>query len=552
MTQDTDSDDDGSSIDNPLSGINTKLLGIKIAVALIAVIFVYQFRPLFHDFIYLGLYSLPGAIFLGGSVILGAVLFFSPPKRSENEYGQQQSSFKIKGVYLTLGVGILLFLAIILAIPAGMAEGAALSSDTMSSTDEIGSLPQTNADNPRIIPRAVSDTQTKGSVSYRQHQLGVSDIARAENGNLAWSYAIEPDQFRNRLQGNQRGVLLADMTRMENRSITAYDDQDFTHGQNMFLHRSAIWNILKDDYLVTYHDDPIEFTHNGEAYMQYPKTGHEWNLLPFPHTVPTWEGNVLVHTDGTIEHLSPKEAKNSDILDGQRLYPLYNSEQRVESLRYRQGILNQLPVVGTYESVVVPAELPSGTGNSQPFVIDLEPQDMSYVYAMEPHGSTSRGLDEVWFFDAETGESEFFGSDNETIFGPERAMGLVRSADSQTGWVNEAGEGNFEVVEPIPIAVDGDLWWHSKVVPVENTDVSRNVFVNAHSGTTVSLESTDNIKEFIREGNINEIPEDADTDTEPAPDEPEVAYYVVIRDENGNEIDRIPIEPGQDISIETP
>ncbi|GEM_PF-3718163 len=36
---------------------------------------------------------------------------------------------------------------------------------------------------------------------------------------------------------------------------------------------------------------------------------------------------------------------------------------------------------------------------------------------------------------------------------------------------------------------------------------------------------------------------------ENAPDEPAVDYYVVIHDEGGEELERIPIEPGQDVSF---
>ena len=533
-----------SKLKNKFEPLNKKRLGIKLVVLAVIIGVMYVWRPLFHYFIYGGLYSTTGVIAFTVPALTAIALFLLPPFKTDKR--SDPSSFKkvsIVGILLV----VLLFVGIVAAFPAGWSEGASLATSTMAATDTIDDLPQTNPDNPRIIPRAVADKQTRGSTSYRQYQLGPSDIARAENGDLTWSYSIQPDQLMNQIQANQQGVLLSGMTTMENRTITAYDDQPFTHGQNMLLHRGADWNLKKGDYFVRYEDDPIEFTHNGEAYMHYPKTGHQWKLFPFPHTVPTWEGNALVHQNGTIEHLTPEEAQNNEILDGQRLYPLYNSEKRAESLEYRNGILNQMPVIGQYKKVVVPADVPSGTGNSQPFVIDLKSEQMTYVYAMEPPGASSSGLDEVWFFNAETGESRHFGTGDETVFGPERAMGLIRSEDSRTGW----GE-NFEVVEPVPTAIDGELYWHAKVVPVDNTDVSRSAFVNAHDGTVVEFETTENIRTFIRDAEINDIPSDADTETEPAPDEPDVSYYVVVTDSNGEEIDRIAIEPGQEITIEQP
>jgi hypothetical protein len=294
----------------------------------------------------------------------------------------------------------------------------------------------------------------------------------------------------------------------------------------------------------------VEFSHDGRPYMYYAKTGHEWHLAPFPHTTPTWDGGALVYPNGTIEHLSKSEAQAHPILEGQRLYPLTLTRDEMGSLGYRNGIVNQLPVVGAHEEEVELARLPSQADNAQPFVIDLEGEQMSYVTALEPFGEDTRGLDEVWFADAETGEYTFFGTDRETLTGPQRAMGIARSADSRTNW----GE-NFVVTEPVPVTVQGDLWWQMKVAPVDFTDVTRNVFVNADDSTTLQLRTDDAIRSFIREGRDANVTQAADggtrnrsrTDTGGDGDGP--AYYVVVTDQNGTVIERIPVQPGQNTSI---
>ena len=519
------------------------------AVGLVLVVAVlYSIRPLFHGLVYQTLYSPSGLLTIGITTLAALVLWFLPPFAAAPVSGFSgdisaalPESANQKLGLLVVVFTILLVVSFIYGIPAGMVTERTMAQDTMSEATEIQELPQVNPDNPRIAPRAVSDVQTRGSVSYRTHRLGPSDIARAEDGSLAWSYAIEPNGFRNKLLDNQRGVLLSDMTRMEDRQITAFDEQDFPVGEGMFLHRSSDWNLRVTDYFSQYYDDAVEFTHDGEAYMYYPKTGHEWRLTPIPHTVPTWDGGALLRTDGTIEHLTPEEAQNSEILDGQRLYPLYNSRQFIESLGYRNGIVNQLPTIGAHRGEVEIASLPAGTGNSQPFVVDLEGEQMNYVTTMEPYGSDTRGLDEVWLIDAATGEFRFFGSDRETLTGPERAMGIVRSADSQTGWGD-----NFQVVEPVPVFLNDQLWWHSKVVPIDNTDISRSVFVSASTEEAVELGNTEAVREFIASGDAEEVD---NVDTEPAPDETAVDYYIVVTDADGSEIERIPVEPDQEPSI---
>jgi hypothetical protein len=277
--------------------------------------------------------------------------------------------------------------------------------------------------------------------------------------------------------------------------------------------------------------------------MYYPKTGHDWHLLPLPHTTPTWDGGALVHPDGQIEHLSPEEARNHPVLEGQRLYPMTLTRDEMGSLGYRNGIINQFPIVGAHEGEVETARLPADADNAQPFVIDLEGERMSYVTAMEPYGADTRGLDEVWFVDAETGTYQYFGTDEETLTGPERAMGIARSADSRTNW----GQ-NFIVTEPVPVTIDGSLWWHLKVAPTDYTDVTRNVFVNADTSRTVEIRDDEEVRDFVA-GTVTE--DDLDT-IEGGDSDQEVLYYILVTDDSGAVTERIPVERGQETAIVEP
>ena len=528
----------------------------------VLLLFAYFTRPLWHGFVYSILFSPAFAVLGGGSVLVATILWFMPPlsnesgpdQRSQFQADRPQSIFDAvleseggdnRKVRIFFGVLAVLFvLSILVNVPAGLLEQRTLAQQTMASAEEVEEFPQANPANPRVVPRQVADITTRGSVSYRQHRLGPSDIARMENGALAWSYAIQPDGFRNMLIEHQRGVLVTDMTKMEDRQIDVYEEE-FRFGEGMLLHRSAEWNLKTSDFIARYDDRPVEFSHDGNPYMYYPKTGHDWHLAPFPHTTPTWIGGALVHPDGEIEHLSPAEAQSHPILEGQRLYPVTITRAEMGSLGFRNGIINQLSIVGAHEGEVEMARLPSGVDNAQPFVIDLEGEQMSYVTALEPYGEDTRGLDEVWFANAETGAYTFFGTDDETLTGPERAMGIARSSDSRTNW----GQ-NFVVTEPVPVTIDDELWWHIKVSPTDFTDVTRNVFVNADTSRTVEIRDDEAVRSFIS-GSL------ADEDLQPIEDggeqtDEEAIYYILITDGEGNVVDRIPVEPGQEARIVGP
>ena len=547
-------------------------LGWRTLVLLVVVGLGYLTRPLWHGLVYSAIYSPTGLLVVGGGSLAAVIIWYLPPDRIESDSsggsggsdgptvisedfdpvgelsGPSNGAPGAKFRLLAVIIGILIAVSFLVGGISGTLEQRTLAQETMADATEVEEFPQANPENPRVVPRRVSEITTRGEVSYRQHRLGTSDIARREDGSLAWSYPIEPDGFRNTLLLNQRGVLLSDMTRIDDRRTETFDDTQFTYGEGMFLHRSADWQLKKTDYLARYTDDAVEFTHDGTPYMYYPKTGHEWRLTPFPHTVPVWEGGALVLPDGEIRHLTPEEAQESEIVDGQRLYPVSLTRVEMGSLGYRNGIVNQLPVVGAHRGEIEVAELPPGADNEQPFIIDLAGERMSYVTAMEPYGADSRGLDEVWFADAETGEYTFFGTNRETLTGPERAMGIARSEDSQTNW----GE-NFVVTEPVPTIVDENLWWHIKVSPTDFTDVTRNVFVNADSGAAVAVQTDNETRAFIR-GEVNESTTNGGRN---APDDgtgsdDDIIYYIVITDENGEVTDRIPIRSGQDTSIVAP
>lgn len=528
-------------------------LALRIGVVVLGLVILYLARPVIHFWVYGMLFSPTGLILFGTATVgiaVGILLFLFPGFRSAVRF----NDINVAGTaivfvfFLSIGVGGI----------TGIFESKSLAERTTVNAEEIDELPAIAEENPRIVPRPVSDVQTRGSVSYRQHRLGTSDIARSPDGSLVWSYAIEPDPFRIQLTGNQRGVLLSDMTSIENRSISAFDDQDFEHGQNMFLFRSASWQLkTTGGYWSTYQDDPVEFVHDGTAYMAYPKTGHEWKLTPIPHTVPVWDGVGLVHPDGTIEHLSPEEAQDSEVLDGQRLYPLTLAREEAESLRFRNGIINQLSVVGSFRGVIEPASLPVTASNEQPFVIDTETDGMTYVMAMEPFGESTRGLDEVWLFDADSNERKVFSTGRETLLGPERAVGIVRSEDSRTNWAGSNGDGQFKVVEPIPVIIDSQLWWHTKVSPTDNTAVTRNVFVNADTEEAIELGETKDVVSFLAGASVTPVADQNNDSAEQtgtattASGSDNIGYVIVVRDENGNVIDRIQVPENQTATIES-
>lgn len=502
---------------------------------------VYYFRPIFQPIIYRMMYSptfIVTVLMTFGAI--GYVVYKVSPEEEQEDDDTFNSRNRNRGIIsrrTKIAIGVFIGIILVTGVATGYATELSLSDRTMENAQQIEEFPESNALSPRVVPRQVSDTQTRGSVSYRQYHLGVSDISRLPDGRLSWGYSVDPSGLRNSIYENQQGVLMADMTRTENKTIVTYNES-FAIGQGMFLQRGADWNLRKGDFFALYRDDPVEFAHNGTPYAYYPKEEFNWKLTPIPHRVPVWKGGALISPNGTIEHMTPEEAQNDPRLEGQRKFPISLTRAEQESLKYRNGIINTFPEIGAHEDETEVAGLPD-TGNDQPFVMDLAGETTSYVTAREPYGADTRGLDEVWFMNSYTGDRRYYASGGQTLFGPERALGVARSEDSQTGW----GE-NFRTIEPVPVTIGDDLWWHIKVVPTDYTDVSRSVFVNAHNQNVISLQNTDRIIRLIDSGSVERESPSGGNGTISQ------EYWIVVY-ENGEEVDRIRVQDGQEFHVET-
>jgi hypothetical protein len=110
------------------------------------------------------------------------------------------------------------------------------------------------------------------------------------------------------------------------------------------------------------------------------------------------------------------------------------------------------------------------------------------------------------------------------------------------------------------VTIDGDLWWHIKVSPTDFTDVTRNVFVNADTSRTVEITEDEAVRSFVR-GNVSvddlepvdgEDGDGGDGETDGDGGDRDVVYYVLVTDENGTVVDRIPVERGQETTIVGP
>jgi hypothetical protein len=208
---------------------------------------------------------------------------------------------------------------------------------------------------------------------------------------------------------------------------------------------------------------------------------------------------VLVGPDGSIEDLSPAEARDHSVLEEQKLYPFELAREKVAATKYRNGIVNTFT---SHEDEIEVAPVP-GEGNDQPFLVFTN-EGPEYVVAVEPYGQ-AQGLKEVWTIDGRTGEYEVY-SPSRSLFGARKATDYVRQAARTTDW------NRFTPSEPIPVVIDDQLYWEVRVVPSDSSGIAYIAFVNAQSSDVHEVSTTAEVTAFL-EGNRVTTSPDAGGDT---------------------------------------
>jgi len=446
----------------------------------VAAVVAWLVRPLLHGVVY-AVYSTPVAVI----ALVGAVVVYVLLARSGLD-----AAFARRGMTRAEGIGIPLqgavvafvLLFLVLSVPAGYFAEEKLGKRTLDGSETVDELAESDADNPRIVPQSVATRFASNTLNFPQYRIGASDVT-VYNGTPHWSYPLSPDGTWNYFTKRQHGTVLVDMTEKSARVRTVTGD--LNRGIGTAFYNDYRWKLLRQgQYLVNY-QDPFMVVHEGAQYIAVPYTKPTFHWTPLPHTTPEWGGVALVHQDGTIEDLSPSQARQHEALADQRLYPFHLTRRSVAATKYRNGIVNTFT---SHEGEIEVAPVP-GEGNDQPFTV-MTDDGLVYVVAVEPYGE-AQGLREVWTVDARTGEYERFAVE-ESLLGPRKATDFVRQAARTTDW------DRFDPSEPIPVVVDGTFYWEVRVVPNDSSGISYVAFVNAETSDVVEVETTREVEAFMR------------------------------------------------------
>jgi len=453
-----------------------RFAGLAVVVTGVALALAWYFRPWLHGIVY-GVYTTPVLPF-AALVGLGIAAF---ARRSVGSLASGQFGVVVFVVVLVGGAGV-----------AGLLAGETIGKATMDRAATTGNLSETDPAKPRVVTKSVASRYASNTLNFPQYRIEGGDIT-VRNGTPYWSYALAPDGAYNHYTKRQHGTVLVDMTRQNAEVDTVVGDLD--KGVGTAFYNNYRFAMLKQaNYLVEY-GDPFMVVHEGDQYVAVPYTKPVFHWLPLPYTTPEWGGVVLIGPDGAVEDLSPAEARDHSVLEDQKLYPFELAREKVAATKYRNGIVNTFT---SHEDEIEVAPVP-GEGNDQPFLVFTN-EGPEYVVAVEPYGQ-AQGLKEVWTVDSRTGEYEIY-SPRQSLFGARKATDYVRQAARTTDW------NRFTPSEPIPVVVDGQLYWEVRVVPSDSSGIAYIAFVNARSSDVHEVSTTAEVTAFLEGERVAASPEE--------------------------------------------
>lgn len=494
----------------------------------------YAIRPFYHG-IALMVYKNPVLIQAAALFVLGAGVKAIGKHRKEETY--QTSGVEILGSLIS-GISLLVLVA-------GIFLTGAYSHSTMSEIVEneftdINELPDVDPDNPRVLPRSVAEEYASNSLQTPRYQLGTSDIAFTDNGTPMWSMPKTPDGTVNYFRLKQNGSAFVDMT-TQSKQISFTEDE-MRIGLGMGIRDAAGWNLRKDNYWVDY-KDAVNLEHEGKGFIAVPMQSYNFHFsFPIFHTTPEFAGVALIDSEGNIEYMNPEEAQEHPVLEDQRLYPYDLARYKVDSMQYKNGIINAWFV---HKDQLEVADVP-GFNNDQPFTVLTEEHGIQEFVATEPYGNAN-GLFEIWLADGQTGDLKRYSlNQSGGLLGPGKAMNYVRKANSRVNWGGGEDQRGFEPTEPIPVLLNDKLYWQIRVVPENSAGIAFTSFVNADTGDVVTAETDDQIMEFLDKERVSG---DSSRNT---PDQDEgsgIESMEIVITADGEVIERIKIDNPENVSI---
>jgi hypothetical protein len=429
----------------------------------LAVVWLWSARPLFHG-VLMAFYQWPLATWI--PIVLGLVFTATCVPLAVVFRRGAQAGLRA-GVTWRMPVTVVLWLVFVIQLPGW--QGYALYESTMYTV--VGDLPYTTQ--PRLLPKAAAQAYARDSSLHNAHL--VIDPA---SGRLVWS-AERTEGFLRR--GPSQGFAILPIDRVDG------TEQSYDAGFRVAVSRvgpsSLQWQAYNRHFFTRVQDGVIVPLPGGGAVAVAPYVGYRG----FPVRHPYWAGVYVLHQDGRLEDLTPRQAlARPELVASGRLFPERLARAIAAAYSYRTG--SDAAIANRPRT-----EVSDPSGNPQPYLTNLAAGNVDWVTVA--HTSTGPNtLAAVFLTNSSTGATKIWKPPpGEKLLSNTGAATLVRALPLQwTGCCDSEGNNYWQrkVVEPTPVFAKGHLYYLVSVIPNSKylataQPVDQTVVVDAEQHTIV-------------------------------------------------------------------
>jgi len=474
--------------------IKMKLKKISLKQILMIIVLlglIYIFRPWFHQLL-MQFYIYPITIISSIIFILGLLYISKEMKKIASFKGGfksnnvQEFSFNPKQAKKTIFVSLFLFIIFLVMI-----NGIALSTigqkilvyqDVKENSIEMTEFPEM-AVNTRLMPMSVAINNIRNNLVLEQYKLGKLDFVVID-GKMWWNGALIPDGTILHFTYKPWGVAFIDATTTEvdaeKNIITTQKPLEIAEG--IGITDSLNWNLVKEiDYWADY-SDPFYIPDEDSIVTVISQTKYKldwWYIIPIRK--PYFSGVVLLGDDGDWRFVKPDKINEESILDEQQVFPEGIARLYGESFAYVHGFWNKLI---KHKDQTELNDVP-GEGNRMPYFVITKNEDESYTpdwfMALEPHGE-AYGLKKILLVDGRTGKIRVWTkSQDEQAVGAVKSLEFIKSSDmfQNVKWAYYVEEEGFILIEPLPIFIEGKLYWKVTMTRTAKTGITNIILVDS-------------------------------------------------------------------------
>jgi len=336
----------------------------------------------------------------------------------------------------------------------------------------------------RVVPKDVAEVSASSGFNSPTEQLSHFSIVNTPEG-LEWTALRTPNSAVRTFTKKSQGMATLDAG-SSSRELEL-NDAEFQYAPGLQITDNLRWQLLKRHFLVDLAEPVATRDEDGNAQILVPYISYRG----FPTRRPTLGGVFVVAPDGTIEDLSPEEARRRpDVAGSGRLFPPTLAREIQDAYAYKNGIWNKL-FLHEEQTRITDTE-----DNPQPYLVDFGERGVKWVTVAEPYGRAF-AVNAIFMTDAATGETEIWSVPRgQSLSGNRRALQTVRSltipgvvfaSDAPT----TGGGGRFRVVEPRPVFANGKLVYLVSIIPEQGNSISKTVIIDAAQNKQVWIFDND-------------------------------------------------------------